>query len=330
MSFPLYRRPGGVVFLDDDADYLQMLGRVMPANWYVRLLTSPVCCIELFVSETARLESDARRQQDIVNCWREGVPLISGILDYWQQDGSARFGFTQVCVVDYAMPAMSGLQVVGELKGKGWPGARVLLTGRVEEQLAVSALNRGLIERFLPKQSSDLRLRLTDAITTLLDRPLRRQQQLWRATLSRGQRVWLSDAALRAQLVALAERENWIEHVVIGSPFGVLALDSEGRASWLQLEREDKLCEMADMAQSEGWDEPAVQDIRAGRALIDFELKLALGAAHQPQPQPSFALGRKELGLLAALFRLPSWRVLDSAQHHARFLAARQERALPG
>ena len=37
MSFALYRRPGGVVFLDDDPDYLEMLAEVMPLDWYVRL-----------------------------------------------------------------------------------------------------------------------------------------------------------------------------------------------------------------------------------------------------------------------------------------------------
>ena len=327
MTFPLYRRPGGVVFLDDDPDYLQMLAEVMPAGWYMRLLMSPLACIDLLLAETALQESDAWQQQDIVNDWRDGAPLIAGILDYWQRDGSARFELTQVCVVDYAMPAMSGLQVVGELQA--WPGARVLLTGRVEEQLAISAFNRGLIERFVPKQTSDLRIRLTDAITALLNRPLERHQQIWRATLSRQQHEWLGDPALAEQLQKLAERERWIEHVVIGAPFGVLALDGHGRVSWLQLESEANLPELADMAQSEGWDEPSVQDIRAGRTLVDLEVKLALGGDYRPQSQPTFRIGSPQHALHAALFRLTSWNGIDPADHHARFLAARESRALP-
>ena len=327
MTFPLYRRPGAVVFLDDDPDYLQMLAEVMPADWYVRLLMSPLACIDLLLAETALLESDAWQQQDIINRWRDGAPLIAGILDYWQKDGSARFELTQVCVVDYAMPAMSGLQVVGELQA--WPGARVLLTGRVEQQLAISAFNRGLIERFVPKQSSELRLRLTEAITALLPRPLERYQQLWRATMSREQHAWLGDATLSAQLQKLAEQESWIEHVVIGAPFGVLALDSQGRASWLQLESAANLPELADMAQSEGWDEQAVQDIRAGRALVDLEVRLALGGEYQPQSQPTFLLGPKEHAVHAALFRLASWNGVNLADRHAQFLAAREDRELP-
>ncbi len=327
MTFPLYRRPGGVIFLDDDPDYLQMLAEVMPAGWYVRLLMSPLSCIEVLVAETALQEADAWQQQDIIKRWRDGAPLIAGILNYWQQGASARFGLTEVCVVDYAMPAMSGLQVVGELQA--WPGARVLLTGRVEEQLAISAFNRGLIDKFVPKQVSDLRLRLTEAIGSLLERPRERYQQIWRATLSREQHAWLGDATLAAQLRALAEREGWIEHVVIGAPFGVLGLDRDGCASWLQLESEASLSELAEMARSAGWDSQAVQGIRAGLALVDVEVGLALGDVHQPQLQAAFRLGSSGNALYAALFRLASWNGVERADCHTEFLAARDDRALP-
>jgi hypothetical protein len=39
MRFPLYHRPNALIFLDDDASYLEMLAMVMPKNWYVRLYT---------------------------------------------------------------------------------------------------------------------------------------------------------------------------------------------------------------------------------------------------------------------------------------------------
>ena len=51
MSFALYRRPGAVVFLDDDPDYLEMLAEVMPLDWLVRLLMRPVACIEMLLAE---------------------------------------------------------------------------------------------------------------------------------------------------------------------------------------------------------------------------------------------------------------------------------------
>ena len=302
MTFSLHRRPGGIVFLDDDPDYLEMLAEVMPSDWYIRLLLRPVECIHLLMQETPQWESDAWRHQEIINRWRDGIPLIPQILTYWKEDGAARFAFTQVCVVDYAMPAMSGLQVLSELTG--WTGSRVLLTGRVEEQLAVSAFNRGLIERFVPKQSPDLRLRLTKAIESLLDLPDPRHQQTWRATLSRDQHALLCNPVISQQLDNLARREGWIEHIVIGVPFGVLALDGKGRVGWLQLEPSEKLPELAEMAESDGWDRAVVEDIRAGKKLIDLELQLALGASRKPRPESAFSLSGEPATLHAALFRL--------------------------
>jgi hypothetical protein len=37
MTFPLFRRPGSIVFLDDDPSYLEMMSMILPASWQVEL-----------------------------------------------------------------------------------------------------------------------------------------------------------------------------------------------------------------------------------------------------------------------------------------------------
>lgn len=326
MPFALHHRPASVVFLDDDPDYLEMLAEVMPAHWHVRLFLSPVACIGHLMREPALWEADGWRQQEIVTRWQAGAPLIPLILQYWREDKGQRFALTRVCVVDYAMPAMSGLQVLSELAG--WTGSRILLTGRVEEQLAVSAFNRGLIERFVPKQASDIRLRLTGAIEELLDTPDARHQQTWRATLSRQQYALLCDPAISRQLDEWVRRNKWIEHVVIGAPFGILALDSEGRAHWLQLEPAENLPELAEMAESQGWSSGTVEDLRSGKKLLDLEVQLALGTDRKPQPQSAFCIAGDTGSLYAALFVIEESLAPAAAHSHERFVAAREPRKL--
>ena len=46
MSFPLFHRPGVVVFVDDDPDYLEMLAQVLPRHWHIKLFLRPLKCIE--------------------------------------------------------------------------------------------------------------------------------------------------------------------------------------------------------------------------------------------------------------------------------------------
>jgi CheY-like chemotaxis protein len=326
LSFALYRRPGGVVFLDDDRDYLEMLAEVMPPDWYVRMFLRPVACIDQLVKETLQWEADAWAQQEIINRWRAGALLIPQILQYWRDDGMARFALTRVCVVDYAMPAMSGLRVLGELTG--WSGSRILLTGRADEQLAVSAFNRGLIDQFIAKQTPGIRLRLTEGIQTLRQVPDTRHQQTWRATLSREQHALLCEPAISAALEKLAIEHGWIERVVIGAPFGLLALNAQGSVSWLQLEPADKLKELAEMAESQGLDAATVQDIRAGRQLVDLELQLALGAGENARAQPAFAIDGAPSRLYAAVFSVPDHLGPGTASSYARFSATVENRVL--
>ena len=326
MSFAMYRSPGGVIFLDDDPDYLEMLAEVMPLDWYVRLFVRPVACIELLLKEPPLWEADAWAQQEIVNRWREGAMLIPQILAYWREDGTTRFELTKVCVVDYSMPAMSGLRVLSELDG--WSGARVLLTGRTDEQLAVSAFNRNLIEQFVPKQSPELRVRLTETITNLLRLPNARREQIWRATLTREQHDLLCRPDIAQSLEQLSLKHGWIEYVVIGAPFGVLALDQKANVNWVQLEPAENLKELAEMAESQGWDAQTVEDIRAGKKLIDLELQLALDGADKPQPMQAIALGTAPVLLYGALFQVNQIFCPDPQASHERFLSSWAERKL--
>ena len=327
MSFALYRRPGGVVFLDDDPDYLETLAEVMPQEWYVRLFLRPVSCIETVLQETAEWEADAWRHQEMINLWRDGAALIPQILKYWRDNGTARFALTKVCVVDYSMPAMSGLRVLSELTT--WPGSRILLTGRADQQLAVSAFNRGLIDQFIPKQSPDIRQHLSDAIEAMLRKPDPRGQQTWRATLSRDQHAMMSDPAISEQLEALASKQGWIEHVVIGAPFGVLALNGKGQAEWLQLEPAHKLAELAEMASAEGWDAATVANVATGKTVMDMELQQALGEGIKPRQQAAAALlSENSAPLYTALFLIPDGSSPGAALSHDHFIASTGVRTL--
>ena len=125
----LYRRPGSVILLDDDTDFLGMLLMTLPSNWNIEAFSSPDACLNYLQREPAQWDADLRAHQNIVEQWHAGTPLIPQILRYWQENPD-RYKLTRVCAVDYQMPQMDGLQTLGELRG--WPGHRVMMTGSVE------------------------------------------------------------------------------------------------------------------------------------------------------------------------------------------------------
>ena len=321
MTFPLFHRPGTVVFLDDDPDYLEMLALVLPRHWHVRLFLRPSDCIAHLLQEPPFWEADAWNQQQLIGLWREGKPLIPQVLAYWSRY-TERYALSRVCVVDFSMPGMDGLQALAELAD--WPGSRVLLTGQADEQVAVRAFNRGLIDQFIPKQSQDISRRLIEAVERLLFTAHARHAQIWRSTLTPEQSALLRAPGVDAWLAAYSAR-HWVEHVVIGSPFGVLGMDANGVISWLQLETPQGLHALAELATVAGVPADAVEDIRGGTRLADIELRQALSSAQPPALVDAIRIGDNG-ALLGALFAVESPNGPDPDNSYNRWLSRQPKR----
>lgn len=316
MKLSLFKSPGTVVMLDDDAAFLETLALVLPSTLSLRLLLRPAECIAQLDQQRTLQDAEYWRQQEIVDRWRKiRMPLVPQILNYWNQAG-ARYSLVQTVVVDYSMPAMNGLQVLQSLRG--WPGARILLTGRADEQIAVDAFNDGLIHQFIPKQASDMVQRLLTAVRQLPPRLESRMAQIWRSTLSPQQHALLELPSIDSQLADFSDR-HWSEHVVIGSPFGMLGRDLAGNVGWLQLEAASHLDELAELVEGVLTSNAALEEIRRGHQLTDYELREALGSADPIGMKPAFAIGDDE-PLLGALFPLDE-RFRDPDSSFQRFLS---------
>lgn len=322
MTFPLFHRPGTVVFLDDDPDYLEMLALVLPRHWHLRLFLRPADCIAHLLQEPPFWEADAWNQQQLIDLWREGKPLIPQILAYWSKY-TERYALSRVCVVDYSMPGMDGLQALAELGD--WPGSRVLLTGQADEQVAVRAFNRGLIDQFIPKQTQDISRRLIEAVEQLLYTAHPRHAQTWRVTLTPEQNALLRNPGVSDWLAAYCAK-HWVEHVVIGDPFGVLGMDAAGKIGWLQLETREGLRALAELAEVAGVPAAGVNEIRSGAKLADLELRQALSSSQPAALLPATSIGNGPGALLGAVFPVEAPSGPDPNNSYSRWLARQPKR----
>lgn len=326
MSLSLFHCPGSVAFLDDDPDYLQMLALMLPERWSVRLYARPSDCLAQLQPEAAAWEDDAWAQQQIIDRWRQGAtPLVTQVMDYWARHAQTRYALTQACVADYSMPEMNGLQVLSMLSE--WPGLRVLLTGQADEQIAVDAFNRALIDQFLPKQAADVALRLITVLQHMPSNANTRCSQIWRGTLTPVQNAQLRVPSIARALQEVLTRQGFVEYVVLGDPFGVLGRTESGAVGWLQLEPASGLEELEQLAESVGADAAALRQIRSGQQLIDLELGQALGRTSSPRLQPAFALG-PDGSLLGALFTVDAAHAPPPQTSYSAWLARQPERAV--
>jgi CheY-like chemotaxis protein len=323
LHFPLFYRSGSTVFLDDDPTYLDMLGMVLPAHLQVELYMRPATFLERMREEPARWEADAAQQLQLLERWRNGQHLVPQVLRYWAAN-PARYQLAQTCVVDYAMPGIDGLKVLNTLLD--WPGARILLTGQADDQIAIQAFNGGLIDQFIAKQAPDVGGRLLAALGKLARKPHPRLNTLWRAALQPAQQSVLQVPSVVAALQPFALR-HWVEYVVLGEPFGILGLDADGRCQWLQLEPTASLHEPAELAGTAGLGPEVVRSVQAGQVLPAVELHQQLGLRGPIRTAPAFPMGDEGL-LTAALFTLAPEDLPQPLYAYRHFLDAQGERRI--
>ena len=226
------------------------------------------------------------------------------------------------------MPGMDGLQALAELGD--WPGSRVLLTGQADEQVAVRAFNRGLIDQFIPKQTPDISRRLIEAVERLLFTSHARHAQTWRVTLSPEQNALLRTPAVADWLNAFCAK-HWVEHVAIGEPFGVLGMDAR-TAAVIELAATGRRARcagraLAELAEVAGVPAAGVEEVRSGHKLADIELRQALVVdAAGRRSSTAFPVGEGRGALLGALFPVEAASGPDPNNSYSRWLARQPKR----
>lgn len=298
-QLPLIHRTGSILFLDDAIDYLELVGMVLPTAWHIELYSRPSTFLARMGEEPARWENDVGLHLGMLERHRQGLPMIPLVLDYWASHPE-RHALARVCVVDYAMPGMDGLTVLGSLED--WPGARVMLTGQAEDQVAIRAFNEGLIDQFVPKQRQQVAQVLVHTVSRLLQQPHARLDAAWRTALRPAHLGLLRATSVDTQLETFA-RQHWVEHAAIDEPFGLLGLRSDGGCDWLALEPTARLADLAELAASVGLDAEQVQAIQQARRLAAVELHQQLRLPGPVRTAEAFPVGGEGL-LTAALFPL--------------------------
>lgn len=323
LTISLFHRPGSILFLDDDPEYLEMLGMVIPAHWQVELYSRPSGFGKRMRDEPARWEADASAQLQMIERWRQGQALLPQVLRYWANN-PMRNQLAKCCVVDFSMPGTNGLQVLETLLD--WPGSRVLLTGQADEQVAVQAFNQGLIDQFVAKQAPDITRLLLGTLRKLALAPHPRLNTLWRATLRPAQQSILQIPQVSNALRAYAEK-HWVEYVILDAPFGVLGLDVDGHCHWLQLEPTSSLTDLTELAASAGLSPDVVRSIESGERLAAVELHQQLGLRGPIRTAPTLSMG-DDGTLRAAVFRLDSEDLPAPIYPYRHFLEEQGGRAI--
>jgi CheY-like chemotaxis protein len=232
-----YCHPTTIVVIDDNEAFLRSLTLEMPATMACHGFTSPEEALD-FLNEPIDLAPLVDRcfTLDRSRAGRAVIDLDLGVIEQ-EINYLQRFRRVSVVLVDYAMPAVNGLQFCERMQDRY--ARRALFTGVADEKLAVEAFNAGLIHRFIPKHKATA----VDAVIAFIAELEREYfgQYLGRLTtaLAIDPPPFLVDPAIAILMQRLLQEERVVEYYLVDEPPGFLMLRSNGSAIRLLLLDDD-------------------------------------------------------------------------------------------
>ena len=238
MQLPVYAHPTLTVLVDDSDSFLRSLSFQL----------DPMLASKTFHDAHAALDwlrGCTPQQGGVplhVNFDMQNLPAdqCNVALDleriYRIAEQRQRFATPSVLVVDYSMPQMNGLEFCEAVAHL--PCKKILFTGAADEKIAVSAFNRGLIDRYI-KKSDDHALDLLEMeIAAMQAGYFEAQSETLRELVLLHHYHFLGDPALAALVQQLKRRMGFVEHYIFPNPTGILFLDKHGKASLMMIETE--------------------------------------------------------------------------------------------
>ena len=268
-----YFHPTTLLVLDDDPYYVESFkfhfGDQFPCVSY----TQPERAIEHILSQEAQRPSfDSLLARSLAAPGHtQGQPENGGTgaaqIGRLSSDAN-RFRRVSVLVVDYDMPAMTGVQVCRAISQL--PVRKLLLTGKAGVDTAISAFNEGVIDTFLTKHDPEIQKTLPRQVLRLQDEYFKATTEALGAALRRHEMPFLADTGVHEALAGLIKSRGIVEHYACARPSGVLLIDRAGQAMMLVVQDGEGLRAQWEVARENGAPAPLLELLASQRVLPLF------------------------------------------------------------
>lgn len=159
--------PTTAVFIDDEKIFLDALKNRMSSDLSCKTFNNPIEALKAIEDSNPLLYRKIDHPFLLDDQLNESEPDIWGIGLRWDSFTKIiydinRFDTLSVVIVDYMMPELNGIDFCKRLQGN--PIKKIMLTANADHSMAVKALNDGIIDCFLVKDSPNLFIELIEKI----------------------------------------------------------------------------------------------------------------------------------------------------------------------
>lgn len=235
--------PTTIVFVDDNSKFLKRLKLDLDIHQSIPLFhNTPFEALEFLQAHEPSYFTDRclLKPRDFHHEQRNFLVDISKIHEEVYR--RERFCEVSVLVVDYAMPGMTGIELIEKVELPFLK--KILLTGEADEKIAVNAFNSGMIHRFIRKDQEDFKTILNDAIRVLQEEYFQDLSEMLVNTITKvpGEPPSCLDDPVFIAFFAKLRKQYGISEYYLTEPSGsFLCIDESGRPSRLLVKGDEEM-----------------------------------------------------------------------------------------
>jgi len=333
MQLPVYTHPTLTVLIDDSDSFLKSLAFQLDPSLARKTFHDTKEALHWLRNSTQQGELPLHVNFDLQNVTPNDYNVAIDIERIWRISGQAqRFAVPSVLVVDYSMPQMNGLEFCQAVRDL--PCKKILFTGAADEKVAVTAFNRGLIDRYIKKSDDDALDILEQEIITLQTEFFLQQSDTVRDLLLLHDYNFLQDETLAAVVQDLCRQHGFVEFYIFPNPCGILFFTREGQARLMIITTQRDLHTQYEMARDSDAPASLLSALLEMRVIPYFSDAGSDGmySTHIGESwfrycaAPTVCLGRETY--YWALFDVPAHQLGQPVRSYAQFLRAQNSQSL--
>lgn len=245
---PCCYHPTTAILIDDDLDFLNSLVLALVPHYRCLPFLSPHQALQFLLKHPQNDLTHACLRPDYLPALQVAVNLTP---IYQQVFNRNRFKQAIVCIIDYDMPGLNGLELARQLKAK-LPVKIIMLTGEADHTTAVRAFNEQVIDFFVLKSQPNHRQQLLAHFQQLQWDYFATSSNAILKSLAAQPNHPLHDADFIELFQHICDERCIIEFYLADESGSFLMLDAAGQISWLLVKTEEDMDMLAELADNDG------------------------------------------------------------------------------
>lgn len=250
LKISLCQHPTTVVFVDDDQTFLKQLSARFIDKLPFLAFDNPRSALT-YLNESYPEKPFTRRcivnQEDAQADHFVAEVNLRAIHN--EVSFTNRFAEISVVVLDYAMPAMTGIDLRKQIKNPNM--LFILLTGNQDNDRGLQEFNQKTINKFILKTTQELTGKLTQYIHDLEKEYFLTLSNTILNQANPNSLLCLEDQAVADIFNQICNENHIIEYYIINDTGSFIMYDKQGKASWFALLEEQELLGFYEYAKGE-------------------------------------------------------------------------------